>query len=186
MTFKMSLINNIFPQQRKNPFNSSKLPEDHLSQQTKSEPSKNGKAGFFQTSKEGKYYFYGLDIFNLCYLWTKGNSQSSFNSNNFQEKVKSTDGFLILLCPLVSCLREGSRNFRNWKFMHSSLGPDTCCLTSRPWDLPQWTREFFDWRHSVTHVTTCIGGLPHADIVRVKLRLGLKEKKKLLDNVAIL
>ncbi|XP_030187621.1 synaptotagmin-like protein 2 isoform X6 [Lynx canadensis] len=40
--------------QRKNPFNSSKLPEHHLSQQTKSEPSKNGKAGFFQTSKEGE------------------------------------------------------------------------------------------------------------------------------------
>ncbi|XP_019653147.2 synaptotagmin-like protein 2 isoform X16 [Ailuropoda melanoleuca] len=40
--------------QRKNPFNSSKLPEDHLSQQTKSELSKNGKAGFFQTSKEGE------------------------------------------------------------------------------------------------------------------------------------
>uniref|UniRef100_A0A673UH28 Synaptotagmin-like protein 2 n=3 Tax=Suricata suricatta TaxID=37032 RepID=A0A673UH28_SURSU len=40
--------------QRKNPFNSSKLPEDHLSQQAKSEPSKNGKAGFFQTSKEGE------------------------------------------------------------------------------------------------------------------------------------
>lgn len=92
--------------------------------------------------------------------------------------MKSPDGFLILLCPLVSCLREGSRNFRNWKFMHSSLGPDTCCLTSRPWNLPQWTREFFDWRHSVTHVTARIGGLPHADIVRVKLRLGLKEKKK--------
>lgn len=68
MAFKMSLINNIFPQQRKNPFNSSKLPEDHLSQQTKSEPSKNEKAGFFQTSKEGKYYFYGLDIciFVIC------------------------------------------------------------------------------------------------------------------------
>ncbi|XP_044775654.1 synaptotagmin-like protein 2 isoform X22 [Neomonachus schauinslandi] len=48
------LINNIFPQQRKNPFNSSKLPEDHLSQQTKSEPSQNGKAGFSQTSKEGE------------------------------------------------------------------------------------------------------------------------------------
>ncbi|XP_046927259.1 synaptotagmin-like protein 2 isoform X2 [Lynx rufus] len=40
--------------QRKNPFNSSKLLEHHLSQQTKSEPSKNGKAGFFQTSKEGE------------------------------------------------------------------------------------------------------------------------------------
>ncbi|XP_032249402.1 synaptotagmin-like protein 2 isoform X3 [Phoca vitulina] len=40
--------------QRKNPFNSSKLPEDHLSQQTKSEPSQNGKAGFSQTSKEGE------------------------------------------------------------------------------------------------------------------------------------
>lgn len=63
MTFKMSLISNIFPQQRKNPFNSSKLPEDQLSQQTKSEPSTNGKADFFQTPKEGKYYFYGLDIF---------------------------------------------------------------------------------------------------------------------------
>ncbi|XP_004402443.1 PREDICTED: synaptotagmin-like protein 2 isoform X5 [Odobenus rosmarus divergens] len=48
------LINNIFPQQRKNPFNSSKLPEDHLSQQTKSGPSQNGKAGFSQTSKEGE------------------------------------------------------------------------------------------------------------------------------------
>ncbi|VCW84073.1 unnamed protein product [Gulo gulo] len=54
MTFKMSLISNIFPQQRKNPFNSSKLPEDQLSQQTKSEPSKNGKADFFQTPKEGE------------------------------------------------------------------------------------------------------------------------------------
>nr|XP_012418550.1 PREDICTED: synaptotagmin-like protein 2 isoform X8 [Odobenus rosmarus divergens] len=40
--------------QRKNPFNSSKLPEDHLSQQTKSGPSQNGKAGFSQTSKEGE------------------------------------------------------------------------------------------------------------------------------------
>ncbi|XP_032708801.1 synaptotagmin-like protein 2 isoform X17 [Lontra canadensis] len=40
--------------QRKNPFNSSKLPEDQLSQQTKSEPSKNGKGDFFQTPKEGE------------------------------------------------------------------------------------------------------------------------------------
>ncbi|XP_045870402.1 synaptotagmin-like protein 2 isoform X14 [Meles meles] len=40
--------------QRKNPFNSSKLSEDQLSQQTKSEPSKNGKADFFQTPKEGE------------------------------------------------------------------------------------------------------------------------------------
>ncbi|XP_049747035.1 synaptotagmin-like protein 2 isoform X15 [Elephas maximus indicus] len=39
---------------RKNPFNSSKLPEDHLSQQTKNEQSKNGSAGLFQTSKEGE------------------------------------------------------------------------------------------------------------------------------------
>ena len=63
MTLKMSLINNIFPQQRKNPFNSSMLPEDHLSQQTKNEQSHNGRAGFFQTSEKGKYYFYELDIF---------------------------------------------------------------------------------------------------------------------------
>ncbi|XP_058924465.1 synaptotagmin-like protein 2 isoform X3 [Kogia breviceps] len=40
--------------QRKNPFNSSMLPEDHLSQQIKNEQSKNGRAGFFQTSKEGE------------------------------------------------------------------------------------------------------------------------------------
>ncbi|XP_073937770.1 synaptotagmin-like protein 2 isoform X2 [Castor canadensis] len=40
--------------QRKNPFNSSKLPEDHLSQQTKNEQSKNGRAGLFQISKEGE------------------------------------------------------------------------------------------------------------------------------------
>ncbi|XP_044927240.1 synaptotagmin-like protein 2 isoform X16 [Mustela putorius furo] len=40
--------------QRKNPFNSSKLPEDQLSQQTKSEPSTDGKADFFQTPKEGE------------------------------------------------------------------------------------------------------------------------------------
>ncbi|XP_065793003.1 synaptotagmin-like protein 2 isoform X6 [Muntiacus reevesi] len=40
--------------QRKNPFNTSLLPEDHLSQQTKNEQSKNGKTGFFQTSKEGE------------------------------------------------------------------------------------------------------------------------------------
>ncbi|XP_025142020.1 synaptotagmin-like protein 2 isoform X7 [Bubalus bubalis] len=39
---------------RKNPFNSSMLPEDHLSQHTKNEQSKNGKTGFFQTSKEGE------------------------------------------------------------------------------------------------------------------------------------
>uniref|UniRef100_A0A8C9CPB3 Synaptotagmin-like protein 2 n=1 Tax=Phocoena sinus TaxID=42100 RepID=A0A8C9CPB3_PHOSS len=38
--------------QRKNPFNSSMLPEDHLSQQIKNEQSKNGRAGFFQTSEE--------------------------------------------------------------------------------------------------------------------------------------
>ncbi|XP_074228896.1 synaptotagmin-like protein 2 isoform X13 [Camelus bactrianus] len=40
--------------QRRNPFNSSMLPEDHLSQQTKNEQSENGRAGFFQTSKEGE------------------------------------------------------------------------------------------------------------------------------------
>ncbi|XP_004434126.1 PREDICTED: synaptotagmin-like protein 2 isoform X4 [Ceratotherium simum simum] len=40
--------------QRKNPFNSSRLPEDHLFQQTKNEQSENGRAGFFQTSKEGE------------------------------------------------------------------------------------------------------------------------------------
>ncbi|KAM4846836.1 synaptotagmin-like protein 2 isoform 2-T2 [Thomomys bottae] len=40
--------------QRKNPFNSSMLPEDHLSQQTKNEQSKNGRAGLFQISKEGE------------------------------------------------------------------------------------------------------------------------------------
>ncbi|XP_069325219.1 synaptotagmin-like protein 2 isoform X11 [Eulemur rufifrons] len=40
--------------QRKNPFHSSKLPEDHSSQQTKNEQSKNGRAGLFQTSKEGE------------------------------------------------------------------------------------------------------------------------------------
>ncbi|XP_045413165.1 synaptotagmin-like protein 2 isoform X2 [Lemur catta] len=40
--------------QRKNPFNSSKLPEDHSSQQTKNEQSKNGRAGLFHTSKEGE------------------------------------------------------------------------------------------------------------------------------------
>lgn len=39
--------------QRKNPFNSSKLPEDHLSQQTKNEQSKNGRAGFFSDFKRG-------------------------------------------------------------------------------------------------------------------------------------
>lgn len=63
MTFKPSLINIIFPQQRKNPFNNSKLPEDHSPQQTKNEQSKTGKAGLFQISKEGKYYFSGLAIF---------------------------------------------------------------------------------------------------------------------------
>uniref|UniRef100_A0A8C8Z0B2 Synaptotagmin-like protein 2 n=1 Tax=Prolemur simus TaxID=1328070 RepID=A0A8C8Z0B2_PROSS len=40
--------------QRKNPFNSSKLSEDHSSQQTKNEQSKNGRAGLFHTSKEGE------------------------------------------------------------------------------------------------------------------------------------
>uniref|UniRef100_A0A4X1U5H8 Synaptotagmin-like protein 2 n=1 Tax=Sus scrofa TaxID=9823 RepID=A0A4X1U5H8_PIG len=40
--------------QRKNPFNSSMLPEDHLSQQTKNEQSHNGRAGFFQTSEKGE------------------------------------------------------------------------------------------------------------------------------------
>ncbi|XP_006895340.1 PREDICTED: synaptotagmin-like protein 2 [Elephantulus edwardii] len=40
--------------QRKNPFNSSSLPDDHLSQQTENEPSKNGRAGLSQTSKEGE------------------------------------------------------------------------------------------------------------------------------------
>ncbi|XP_049635972.1 synaptotagmin-like protein 2 isoform X3 [Suncus etruscus] len=38
--------------QRKNPFNSSELPEDHLSQQTKNEQSRNERAGFSPTSKE--------------------------------------------------------------------------------------------------------------------------------------
>ncbi|XP_046295284.1 synaptotagmin-like protein 2 isoform X9 [Marmota monax] len=40
--------------QRKNPFNSSKLPKDHLSPQTQNEQSKNGRAGLFQISKEGE------------------------------------------------------------------------------------------------------------------------------------
>ncbi|ELW68945.1 Synaptotagmin-like protein 2 [Tupaia chinensis] len=38
--------------QRKNPFNSSNLPEDHLLQQTKNEQPKNGRTGLLQTSKE--------------------------------------------------------------------------------------------------------------------------------------
>ncbi|XP_033620142.1 synaptotagmin-like protein 2 isoform X2 [Fukomys damarensis] len=38
--------------QRKNPFNGSKLPEDHLLQQTKSEQSENGSNGLLQISKE--------------------------------------------------------------------------------------------------------------------------------------
>nr|XP_042135212.1 synaptotagmin-like protein 2 isoform X4 [Peromyscus maniculatus bairdii] len=42
------------PKQRKNPFNNSKLPEDHSPQQTKNEQSKTGKAGLFQISKEGE------------------------------------------------------------------------------------------------------------------------------------
>ncbi|XP_021071914.1 synaptotagmin-like protein 2 isoform X5 [Mus pahari] len=42
------------PKQRKNPFNSPKLPEDHSLQQTKPEQSKTGKAGLFQISKEGE------------------------------------------------------------------------------------------------------------------------------------
>ncbi|XP_074256334.1 synaptotagmin-like protein 2 isoform X9 [Saimiri boliviensis] len=45
---------NVSPaKQRKNPFNSSRLPEGHSSQQTKNEQSINGRAGLFQTSKEG-------------------------------------------------------------------------------------------------------------------------------------
>ncbi|KAM6157549.1 synaptotagmin-like protein 2 isoform 12-T12 [Rhynchocyon petersi] len=40
--------------ERENPFNSSSLQEDHLSQQTRSDPSENGRAGLFQTSKEGE------------------------------------------------------------------------------------------------------------------------------------
>ncbi|KAM7084440.1 synaptotagmin-like protein 2 isoform 16-T19 [Molossus nigricans] len=45
----------MFPaKQRKNPFNSSNLPEDQLSQQTKHEQSKNGTTCFLQTSKEGE------------------------------------------------------------------------------------------------------------------------------------
>ncbi|XP_062052807.1 synaptotagmin-like protein 2 isoform X10 [Lepus europaeus] len=40
--------------QRKNPFNGSKLSEDHLSPQIKNEQSKNGGAGLFQISKEGE------------------------------------------------------------------------------------------------------------------------------------
>ncbi|XP_074256337.1 synaptotagmin-like protein 2 isoform X11 [Saimiri boliviensis] len=44
---------NVSPaKQRKNPFNSSRLPEGHSSQQTKNEQSINGRAGLFQTSKE--------------------------------------------------------------------------------------------------------------------------------------
>ncbi|XP_055139098.1 synaptotagmin-like protein 2 isoform X21 [Symphalangus syndactylus] len=43
---------NVSPEKRKNPFNSSKLPEGYSSQQTKNEQSKNGRTGLFQTSKE--------------------------------------------------------------------------------------------------------------------------------------
>ncbi|XP_074256343.1 synaptotagmin-like protein 2 isoform X14 [Saimiri boliviensis] len=43
---------NVSPAKRKNPFNSSRLPEGHSSQQTKNEQSINGRAGLFQTSKE--------------------------------------------------------------------------------------------------------------------------------------
>ncbi|XP_026640069.1 synaptotagmin-like protein 2 isoform X3 [Microtus ochrogaster] len=40
------------PEQRKNPFNNSELPEDHSPPQTKNEQSKTGKAALFQNSKE--------------------------------------------------------------------------------------------------------------------------------------
>lgn len=84
-----------FPQQRKNPFNSSKLPEDHLSQQTKKEQSANGRTGFFQTSKEGKYYFYRLDIFISAICWRREILRVLLTKITFKRKWKVLVVFLF-------------------------------------------------------------------------------------------
>lgn len=90
--------------------------------------------------------------------------------------MKGPDGFLILLCPLVSCLRKESKNFRNWRLMHSSLGADAYA-TFMPWVLPQWTGNFSDQRHSVIYLTAFIGCLPRADTVLFKIKSLPREKK---------
>ncbi|XP_053417247.1 synaptotagmin-like protein 2 isoform X4 [Nycticebus coucang] len=64
--------------QRNNPFNSSKLPEDHSSQKTINEQSKNGRAGLFQTSKEGEF------------LESEGKSPLLDTSSQMLEKSKQT------------------------------------------------------------------------------------------------
>lgn len=113
MTFKISLINNICPQQRKNPFNSSKLPEGHSSQQTKNEQSKNGRTGFFQTSKEGKY-FYELDIFIFVICGQREILRVPFTQIISKRKWKVLMVFLFYYACWFPSWGRGSRNFRNW------------------------------------------------------------------------
>lgn len=122
MTFRPSLINTIFPQQRKNPFDSPRqLLEDHSSQQTKTEQSKTGKAGLFQISKEGKYYFSGLAIF-ICVICRQGEMlRVPFTKITPRRKWE----VLMVCCCSVHCLDS-----RNCMSAHSSPGLATCPVTS--------------------------------------------------------
>lgn len=122
MTFKPSLINIIFPQQRKNPFNNSKLPEDHSPQQTKNEQSKTGKAGLFQISKEGKYYFSGLAIFIFVIRGLGEMLRVPFTEITPQRKWE------VLTVFFLCCVH--ALEIRNWMSVHSSPGAANCYVTS--------------------------------------------------------
>lgn len=135
MTFKPSLINNIFPQQRKNPFDSLETPEDLSSQQTKTKQSKTGKAGLFQISKEGKYYFPGpaIFIFVIC-------GQGEMLRVPFTKITpwRKWEVLMVFSCCSVHCL-----DIRSWMSAHSSPVPATCSVTSVLWVPSAVTWESF-------------------------------------------
>lgn len=182
MTFKMNLINNIFPQQRKNPFNSSKLPDDHLSQHTKNEQwfPKNGRTGFFQTSKEGKYYFYGLDIFIFLICGLREILRVPLPKITFKRKWK----VLMVLSIYYAHWSPA------WGKKAEILETGSSCIPVLELTLVVWPLclgfpgselgNGFGQTHAVTHLRAFIGCLPRADtILCLKLKVCLEKKRPL-------
>lgn len=173
MTFKMNLINNIFPQQRKNPFNSSQLPDDHLSQHTKNEQwfPKNGRTGFFQTSKEGKYYFYGLDIFICLIYGLREILRVLLPKITFKRKWKV---LRVLSIYCAHCSPAWGKEAEILETGSSRIPVLELTLVVWPLCLGFPGNELgnvFGQTHAVTHLRAFIGCLPRADTI-----LGLKLK----------
>lgn len=120
MTYKMNLINNYFSPAKEESAYQLHVARRSLISTNQNEQSKNGKTGFFQTSKEGNV-FIELDIFIFVICGLREILRVPLTKIAFKRKVKNCDGFLILLLyPPFSCPRKEAEILENRKFIHST------------------------------------------------------------------